>query len=80
MLTDYIRAAMEHARYEILDDGTYYGEIPDCPGVYANAETLERCRDQLREVLEDWIVLGLRMGHTFPVIDGISLGVEAAAA
>ena len=80
MLTDYIQAAMEHARYEILDDGTYYGEIPDCPGVYANAETLERCRDQLREVLEDWIVLGLRMGHTFPVIDGISLGVEAEAA
>ena len=80
MLTDYIRAAMEHAHYEILEDGTYYGEIPDCSGVYANAETLERCRDQLREVLEDWIVLGLRMGHTFPVIDGISLGVEAEAA
>jgi len=80
MLTDYIRAAMEHARYEILEGGTYYGEIPDCPGVYANAGTLERCRDQLREVLEDWIVLGLRMGHTFPVIDGISLGVEAEAA
>jgi predicted RNase H-like HicB family nuclease len=70
---------MGHARYEILEDGTYYGEIPDCPGVYANAETLEGCRDQLREVLEDWIVLGLRMGHTFPVIDGISLGVETEA-
>jgi len=80
MLTEYNPAAMEHARYEILEDGTYYGEIPDCPGVYANAGTLERCRDQLREVLEDWIVLGLRMGHTFPVIDGISLGVEAEAA
>ncbi|MFL7811696.1 MAG: type II toxin-antitoxin system HicB family antitoxin [Anaerolineae bacterium] len=76
MLTDYIRAAMEHAHHEILEDGTYYGEIPDCPGVYANAETLERCRDQLREVLEDWIVLSLRMGHTFPVINGISLGGE----
>ena len=80
MLTDYIQAAMRRARYEILEDGTYYGEIPDCPGVYAQAETLEGCRDQLHEVLEDWIVLGLRMGHAFPVIDGISLGVEAEAA
>lgn len=80
MLTDYIQAAMRHAHYEILEDGTYYGEIPDCPGVYASAETLEACREQLREVLEDWIVLGLRMGHTFPLIDGIALGVEAEAA
>jgi len=80
MLTDYIQAAMRPARYEILQDGTFYGEIADCPGVYADAETLEACREQLREVLEDWIVLGLRMGHAFPVIDGISLGVEAEAA
>jgi predicted RNase H-like HicB family nuclease len=80
MLTEYIQAAMRHARYEILEDGTYYGEILDCPGVYAQAATLEGCRDQLREVLEDWIVLGLRVGHAFPVIDGISLGVEAEAA
>lgn len=80
MLTDYIQAAMRHAHYEILEDGTYYGEIPDCPGVYAQAGTLEGCRDQLREVLEDWIVLGLRMGHAFPVIDGVSLGVGAEAA
>jgi len=71
---------MRHAHYEILEDGTYYGEIPDCPGVYASAETLEACREQLHEVLEDWIVLGLRMGRTFPLIDGIALGVEAEAA
>ena len=79
-MTDYIQAAMRHAHYEILEDGTYYGEIPDCPGVYASAETLEACREQLHEVLEDWIVLGLRMGHTFPLIDGISLGVGVEAA
>jgi predicted RNase H-like HicB family nuclease len=62
MLTEYIRAALQRARYEIMEDGMFYGEIPDCQGVYANAETLEDCREQLREVLEDWIVLGLRLG------------------
>ena len=76
MLTEYIVAALRRARYEILEDGTFYGEVPDCAGVYANAETLEGCREQLREVLEDWIVLGLRMGHSFPVIGGISLNLE----
>jgi predicted RNase H-like HicB family nuclease len=80
MLTEYILTAMRHARYEILDDGAFYGEIPDCAGVYAHAATLEDCREQLREVLEDWIVLGLRLGHTFPVIDGTCLRMERETA
>jgi len=42
MLTSYIRAAMRQARYEIVeDDGSFYGEIPAIPGVWANAQTLE---------------------------------------
>ncbi len=53
MLLDYLKAAMRHARYEILsDDGSFYGEIPECNGVYANAVSLEACRDELEEVLE----------------------------
>jgi predicted RNase H-like HicB family nuclease len=74
MLTDYIKAAMRSARYEILeDDGTYYGEIPGFQGVWANEATLEATRDELASVLEDWIVLGLRLGHPLPVMDGMDL-------
>lgn len=29
-------------------------------------------RAQLQEVLEDWITLGLRLGHPLPTVDGIS--------
>ena len=47
MLTEYIRTAMARARYEILSDGTFYGEIPGFQGVYANADTLETCREEL---------------------------------
>ena len=57
MLTNYIRAAMSQARYEILpDDGTFYGEIPGFDGVYANADTLEACCEELNEVWEEWIL------------------------
>lgn len=80
MLSEYIRSAMRRATYEILSDGTYYGEIPDFQGVYANNKTLEDCRQQLQEVLEGWIVLGLRLGHTLPIVDGMALGVEKEAA
>lgn len=80
MLTDYIHSAMRLAQYEILEDGTYYGEIPGFQGVYANAEALETCRDELQDVLEGWIILGLRLGHSLPVIDGIQLDVLPEAA
>lgn len=80
MLTAYIRAAMGRATYEILDDGSYYGEIPGLPGVLANAPTLEACRQELQDVLEGWLILGLRLGHTIPVIGGIDLRAEAEIA
>ena len=69
MLIKYIQTAMNQARYEILEDGTFYGEIAEFPGVYANAETLEACRELLQEVLEGWMILGLRLQHQLPVID-----------
>ncbi|MBP7997982.1 MAG: type II toxin-antitoxin system HicB family antitoxin [Chloroflexi bacterium] len=75
MLTDYIFAAMRHAHYEILEDETYYGEIPGLQGVYANADSLEECRDELQDVLEGWIILGLRLGHELPEVDGIQIDV-----
>jgi predicted RNase H-like HicB family nuclease len=81
MLSHYIAAAMRRAHYELLPDNEgYYGTIPDCQGVWANADTLEACRDELQDVLEGWIVLGLRMGHALPVIDGIDLAVKLEAA
>lgn len=76
MLTEYVQAALRRAKYEILEDGTFYGEIPGFDGVYANAETLDECREDLRQVLEGWIVLGLRLNHVLPTVDGISLSIE----
>lgn len=80
MLTDYIRAAMARAKYEILpDSGTYYGSIPGFQGVWADAPTLDACREELQEVLEDWILLALRKAEPLPVVDGIDLNVRDVA-
>jgi len=79
MLTEYIEAAMRKAKYEILsDDNSFYGYIPDFDGVYANAEDLETCRTELKEVLEEWIMLGISRHLPLPIVDGIRLVVEEA--
>jgi predicted RNase H-like HicB family nuclease len=79
MLTEYVQAALKKARYEILsDDSSFYGEIPGFSGVYANAGTLEECRNELREVLEDWILLSISRHLPLPIVDGIELKLREA--
>ena len=79
MLTEYIRAAMRQAHYEILaDDGSYYGEIPGFQGVYASAPTLEACRDELEEVLEEWILLRVSRNLPLPSAGEVTLTVGEA--
>ena len=80
MLTKYTQAAMRHAKYEILDDdGSFYGEISMCNGVFANASTLEECREQLEEVLEEWILLRVYKNLPLPSVDGIELTINEVA-
>ena len=80
MLLEYVQAALRHAKYEILTgEDTYYGEIPECRGVYANAASLEDCREQLREVLEEWVLFRVHRNLPLPVIDGIELAIKEVA-
>ena len=80
MLLNYLQAALRHAKYEILpDDGAYYGEIPQCNGVYAHAMTLEECREQLQEVLEEWVLVRVSRNLPLPVIDDIQLSIKEVA-
>ena len=78
MLAEYIKAAMDKATYEIIDDPEpFYGEIPELNGVWATGKTLEACRDSLMSALEDWIVFRLRTGRSIPSIGAASIIVSA---
>ena len=64
---EFIRIAFQQSRFEILpDDGTIFGKIPSCQGVYANVDSMEACRKELFEVLEEWVSLRLRMNLPLP--------------
>lgn len=67
MLMNYIQAAMRRAKYGILPaDGTFYGEIPAFDGIYANSNTLESCREELEEVLKEWILFCISRNLQLP--------------
>ncbi len=73
MLTDYLNKKLAQARFKRLKDGTYFGEISGVRGVWANARTLTMCRAELREVLEDWLVLKVRNKENVP---GLSIKTD----
>ncbi|HBK65863.1 MAG TPA: hypothetical protein DD000_20845 [Cyanobacteria bacterium UBA11166] len=80
MIQQYIQKAMETAHYEVLeDDECFYGEITGATGVWATASTLESCHQELLEVLEEWILIGIAMNHNLPEFEGVILKVKSVA-
>jgi len=73
MITKYINSAMSKAVYDKLEDGSFAGKIPQCPGVIAFADTLYRCEQELRESLEGWLIVKLKHGDNLPVISNVNL-------
>lgn len=78
ILSEYVEKVMAQAVYDKLEDATFAGRIPPCKGVVAFGATLRECEGELRSTLEDWILVGLKLGHPLPVIAGIDLNQEPA--
>jgi predicted RNase H-like HicB family nuclease len=81
MLTEYLKAAMAKAHYELLAGGEgFYGEIPGFQGVLAQADTLEKCRDELASTLEDWLLFRISRQLPIPVLQGLDLTIKESSA
>lgn len=68
MITEFINEILEQkAKYEILEDWEwFYAEIPWFTWVWAQASDLENCRKELKEILEEWLILKLRKKQYLP--------------
>jgi predicted RNase H-like HicB family nuclease len=79
MLTEYIKASLKKAEYKKLEDGSWYAEIPGFKGVWANGESVEECRNELQEVLEEWLILKIRDKDSIPTVDGLDIKIVEKA-
>jgi hypothetical protein len=76
ILSGYPDRALAEAQYDKLEDESFVGRIPACIGVIAFATSLTACQSELRSTFEDWVLLGMKLGHPLPVIAGIDLNQE----
>ncbi|HEY7976102.1 MAG TPA: type II toxin-antitoxin system HicB family antitoxin [Ktedonobacterales bacterium] len=78
MFAEYLQAAMQHAVYEQIEDGSYFGEVPEFSGAWANGATPEACAKVLESVIEGWILLAIADREELPEIDGHKLVAKAS--
>jgi len=78
MIRQYVEEALKIARYDKLEDGTFCGEVPRLRGVLATGETLEECRSQLAEVVEEWVLVRVAKGLAVPPLGKIEVKVKRA--
>ena len=80
MLLEYIQAALESARYEIIQDQEpFYGEVPPLPGVWATGKTLEECRRNLVEAIEDWVLFSVAKALPIPALGRVVIRLPERA-
>jgi predicted RNase H-like HicB family nuclease len=74
MLTQYIQQALERAHYEIIkDEEPYYAEVAGLEGVWATGKTLEECRRNLAEAIEDWLLFSIAKGLPVPTLGSVAI-------
>jgi predicted RNase H-like HicB family nuclease len=74
MFSQYVDKAMRKAKYELIEDGTYFASIEGFQGLWGNGPSIEECRDDLKDALEGWLVLGLwQNDDDIPVLGKLSL-------
>ena len=80
MIRQYVEGALKSARYDKLEDGTFYGEVPRLRGVLATGDTLEECRSQLAEVVEEWVLIRVAKGLPVPPLGKVEVKVKVKKA
>ena len=74
MLTEYIEEALRRAKYEVIDDEEpYYGQVRELKGVWATGKTLEQCRENLKEVIEGWLIVSIKKELPIPQLGYLAI-------
>lgn len=79
MITRYVDEALRRARYRQIDGGVFCATVPGLRGVIATGRTLEGCRDQLAEVVEEWVLVRIARRLQVPRLGRITVEVRQAS-
>ena len=77
-LLRYVDAALALADYTRDEDGVIVAIVPNASGFYAQGDTFEEARANLRDVIEGNVLLALQLGLPLPTMPGVPIEEEDA--
>ena len=79
MITKYIDKALERARYEQLENGGFCATVRGLRGVISTGRNVEDCRDQLAQIVEEWILVRVASQLDVPKLGGVTITIRPVA-
>jgi predicted RNase H-like HicB family nuclease len=79
MILAYEQEALKRADYDRLEDGSLVAEVPGLQGVLGTGTTLEACRANLAEVVEEWVLVRVARGLSVPALGEVTVAVKHAS-
>ncbi len=77
-ISQYISAALNLAEYERDENDVIIASVPNAPGFFAQGDSFEEARRNLRDVIEGNISLALQLNLPIPAIEGIVIEEQDA--
>jgi len=79
VITRFLDRALRRAQYRQVDGGIFCATVRGLRGVIATGPSLQACRDQLTEVVEEWVLVRVTRGLRVPTLDGVTVEVKKAS-
>ncbi len=72
-LSRYVEAALQQAEYERDENQVVIAQVRGASGFFAQGESFEEARENLRDVIEGNVLLALQLGLDIPAIEGVTI-------
>ena len=79
VISRYVVEALHRAKYQLVDGNVYCATVPGLAGVISTGPTLESCRDQLAEVIEEWLLVRVARRLPIPRLGTVGVQVKKAS-
>jgi predicted RNase H-like HicB family nuclease len=79
-LMRYVDTALALAQYERDENGIVIATVPDASGFFAQGDSFEAARSNLRDVIEGNVLLALQLNLPIPPMPGVTIEEQDAEA
>ena len=75
-LSHYLEMTLKRLEYYCDENGVVIAKVPGASGFFAQGDSLEDARENLRDAIEGNVLLALQLGFKIPKLEGVEIEEE----